>query len=233
MGLVDELRGLPHLLLIVGGDGADELGSLVFKFADRGGDVLGDVHQHGAFAAALGDAEGGAHGVGQVLHVAHREIVLGDGHGDALDVGLLEGIPAQLGGGHVAGESHHGHAVHVGGGDAGDQIGGAGAAGGQHHAGAAGGPGVAVRRVAGALLVGGEDVAHTVGIAVQLIVQIQHGAAGIAEDGVHPLLHQHLHENLRASEFHSLSPFPLHTKKQPLSPVPQETKAVKRSAVPL
>ena len=140
--------------------------------------------------------------------MAHREIVLGDGHGDALDVGLLEGIPAQLGGGHVAGESHHGHAVHVGGGDAGDQIGGAGAAGGQHHAGAAGGSGVAVRRVAGALLVGGEDVTHTVRIAVQLIVQIQHGAAGIAEDGVHPLLHQHLHENLRASEFHSLSPSP-------------------------
>ena len=46
--------------------------------------------------------------------------------------------------GYVAGEGHHGHRVHIGRGNAGDQVGGAGAAGGKDHAGLARGAGVAV-----------------------------------------------------------------------------------------
>ena len=83
-----------------------------------------------------------------------------------VDVDLLKAVPAQQGGGHVAGEGDHGHAVHIGGGNAGDQVGGAGAAGGQHHAGASGGAGVAVGRVGGTLLVSGQDVTDSVGYSV-------------------------------------------------------------------
>ena len=169
-GPVDDLGRPGHLLLVEGGDGADGLGLAVGELALIGGDVLGDIDQDGALAAALGDAEGRPHGVGQVLDPADGEVVLGDGHGDALDIRLLEAVAAQKVGGHVAGKGHHRDAVHIGGGDAGDKVGGARAAGGQHHAGAAGGAGVAVRRVGRALLVGGQDVGDAVGIFVQLIV---------------------------------------------------------------
>src|SRR5699024_7308706 len=98
--------------------------------------------EDGAFAALLRDAEGCAHRVGQVLDPAHGVVVLGDGHRDALDVRFLERIAPELRCGHVAGKGDDRHAVHVGGGDAGDEVGGAGAAGGQHYAGAPGGAGV-------------------------------------------------------------------------------------------
>ena len=167
-----------------------------------GGHILGDVHQHRALAAGLGNAESGPHGVGQLLHMPHNKVVLGDGHGDAGDENFLEAVLADIAGAHVAGEGHQGHAVHIGGGDAGDQVGGAGAAGGQHHAGAAGGPGVAVRRVAGALLVGGEHMADLVLALVQFVVEVQHRAARVAEQGIHALLHQYPGEDLRAGKRH-------------------------------
>ena len=196
LGLVDHGGGFLHVLLIIRGNGADQLRLFGGELADRGGDVLGDVHQYRAFAAGLGNAESRTHRVGQILDPAHGVVMFGDGHRDALDVGFLEGVFAQQGGGHVAGEGDHGHAVHVGGGDAGDQVGGTGAAGGQHHAGAARGAGVTVGRMGSALLVGGQHVADSVRIFVQLIVQIQNRAAGVAEQGIHALLDQDLDEDL-------------------------------------
>ena len=56
------------------------------------------------------------------------------------------------------------------------------------------GAGVAVRRVGGALLMGGEYVADAVPVAVKLVIEIQNGAAGIPENGVHILLQQALHD---------------------------------------
>ena len=196
LGLVDHGGRFLHVLLIIRGNGADQLRLFGGELADRGGDVLGDVHQHRAFAAGLGNAESRTHRVGQILDPAHGVVMFGDRHRDALDVGFLEGVLAQQGGGHVAGEGDHGHAVHVGGGDAGDQVGGTGAAGGQHHAGAARGAGVTVGRMGSALLVGGQHVADSVRIFVQLIVKIQNRAAGVAEQGIHALLDQDLDEDL-------------------------------------
>ena len=140
--------------------------------------------------------------------------MLGDGHRDALDVGFLEAVLAQALRGHVAGEGHHRHRVHIGGGDAGDEVRCARAAGGQHHAGAARCTGVAVRRVGCALLVGGQHMGDAVGVFVQLVVEVQHCAAGVAEEGVHPLLTEHLHKDLRTVQLHGeflLFPFPFST----------------------
>ena len=89
-----------------------------------------------------------------------------------------------------------------------------GAAGGQHHAGAARCTGVAVRRVGCALLVGGQHMGDAVGVFVQLVVEVQHCAAGVAEEGVHPLLTEHLHKDLRTVQLHGeflLFPFPFST----------------------
>ena len=211
---VDDLCRPLDLLFVEGGHGADGLRLFRGELTHRSGDILRDVHQHRAFAAALGDTERRTHGVGQVFDPAHREVVLGNGHRDALDVGFLEAVLAQALRGHVAGESHHRHRVHIGGGDAGDEVRCARAAGGQHHAGAARCTGVAVRRVGCALLVGSQHMGDAVGVFVQLVVEVQHCAAGVAEEGVHPLLTEHLHKDLRTVQLHGeflLFPFPIST----------------------
>ena len=128
--------------------------------------------------------------------------MLGDGHGDALDVSFLKAVRAQTCGGHVAGEGNHGHRVHIGGGNAGDQIGSTRAAGGQHHAGAAGGTGIAVCRMGRALLVGGKHMGDAVGILIQFIIKVQHCAAGIAKKGIHALFAEDLDKNLGTIQLH-------------------------------
>ena len=244
---VDQVGCPAHLLRIKGGHRADGLRLLVFKLAHGGSHILGDVHQHRALAAALCNAESCAHGVGQILDPAHREVVLGDGHRDALNVGFLKAVLADARGGYVAGKGHQRHRVHISGGDAGDQVGGTRAAGGQHHAGAAGGPGVAVCCMGGSLLVSGEHMGDAVGILIQLIVKIQHCTAGIAKNGIHALLTKNLHKNLRTVQLHGVFllfqfhvyPLPRGSflkNKKPLSPAFSRDKdlvIIKLSAVPL
>ena len=75
----------------------------------------------------------------------------------------------------------HRHRVHVGVGDGGDEVGGAGAGGRDRDAELAGCRGVALGRVAGALLVPHEDVADR-RRGHELVVERQDGAAGDAED---------------------------------------------------
>ena len=203
LGPVDDLSNLTHGDGVILGAGGRRLeGRSRGVFGAGAGHVLGNVHQNGAFAAGLGNAEGLPHGVGQLFHMAHHEVVLGDGHGDAGDIHFLEAVLADQIGAHVAGKGHHGNAVHVRSGDAGDQVGGTRAAGGQHHAGAAGGAGVAVRRVGGALLVGGHNVGDLILCLVQFIVQIQDRTAGIAEHGVYTLFDQNFYKNLCACQHH-------------------------------
>ena len=199
---VDQVGCPAHLLRIKGGHRADGLRLLVFKLAHGGSHILGDVHQHRALAAALCNTEGRAHGIGQLFHPAHREVVLGNGHRDALNVGFLKAVLAKARRGYVAGEGHHGHRVHIGCGNAGDQIGGTRATGGQHHAGAAGGTGITVCRVGRALFMCRQHMGDAVRIFVQLIVKVQHCAAGITKKGVHALLAEDLHKNLRTIQLH-------------------------------
>ena len=202
LGRIDKIRCPLDLLRVEGGHGADGLRLFGGELAYRRRHVLGDIHQHRALAAALCNTEGRAHGIGQLFHPAHREIVLGDGHCDALNVGFLKAVPPDPVRGHVAGKGYHGHRVHIGRGNAGDQIGGTRAAGSQHHAGAAGRAGIAVCRMRRTLLVGGEHMGDAVRIFVQLIVKVQHCAAGITKKGVHALLAEDLHKNLRTIQLH-------------------------------
>ena len=105
-----------------------------------------------------GDLEGLADGGGDVFGAGDEEVVLGDGQGDAGDVDLLEGVAAEDFGGDLAGDGDDGDAVEHGRGEARDEVGGAGAGGGHADAYAAGGAGVAVGHVGGALLVADEDM---------------------------------------------------------------------------
>ena len=193
---VDEVRRPLDLLCIKSGHRADGLRLFGGKLADRRSHVLGDIHQHGTLAAALCNAERGPHGVGQVFHPAHREIVLGNGHRNALNVSFLEAVLAQTAGDNVARKGHHGYGIHVGRGNAGDQVGSTRAAGGQHHTGAARCAGVAIRCMGRALLVGCQHMGDSVGVLIQFIVKVEHRAAGIAKDGIHALLTKDLYKNL-------------------------------------
>ena len=106
--------------------------------------------------------------------------MLGDGGGDAGDVGFLEGIPADQMGGHLAADHHQRDGVDVRRGDAGDHVAYAGTAGGEAHTHLPRGPGIAVGRMDRALFVTGEDVGEL--HPVQGIIQAQYSTSRIPKD---------------------------------------------------
>ena len=122
--------------------------------------------------------------------------MLGNGHRNALNVSFLEAVLAQTAGDNVARKGHHGDRIHVGRGNAGDQVGSTRAAGGQHHTGAARCAGVAIRCMGRALLVGRQHMGDAISVLIQLIVKVEHRTAGIAKDGIHALLTKDLYKNL-------------------------------------
>ena len=95
---------------------------------DLGGgflDVFRDVDDDGTWAASGGDMKGFGNDAGDIGR-AHDEVaVFNDGESDAEDVGFLESATPDGGGGDLASDGDHGHGVHEGIGDAGDEIGGA------------------------------------------------------------------------------------------------------------
>ena len=145
--------------------------------------VLGDVDQDGAGTSTSRDVERLGHHLRDLVAVADQEVVLGDRHGDAGDVGFLEGVGADQGAADLPGDRDDGDGVHLRVGQRGDEVGGAGTRGGHHHADLAGGVGVSAGGVPGALLVADQHVAELHRVE-QRVVDRQHGAAGDAEDDV-------------------------------------------------
>ena len=163
--------------------------------------VTGDVHQDWAWPACAGDVEGLLDGLGYLGGAHQQVVVLGDGQRDARDVRLLEGIAAYGPAGDLAGDGHHRHRVHVGAGEASDQVGGARARGSHANAHPSGGAGVAVGGHGGALLVPGQDVAY-LWVLGQRLVEGQDGAAREAKSQLHPLAEEAFAHHLGASESH-------------------------------
>ena len=118
---------------------------------------------------------------GDLVAVANQEVVLGDRHGDAGDVGLLEGVGPDQGAPDLAGDRDDRNGVHLRVGQRGHQVGGARTRGGHHHADLAGGVRVTAGRVAGALLVADQDMPQLLGVE-QWVVDREHGTAGNPED---------------------------------------------------
>ena len=123
--------------------------------------------------------------------------MLGDRHGDSVDIDLLEGILAQQGKGHVAGDGNDRNTVHIGSCDSGHQVGGSGAAGRHADADFSGRPGVSVGGVGSALLVGCQIVMDFVSVFVKSVIYIQDRTAGIAEHCVNTLFKQALNDDIR------------------------------------
>lgn len=147
---------------------------------DAGGDILGQIDQHGAGAAGGGDLEGLMDAAGELGHGLDHDIPLGAGARDSDHVGLLEGIGTDQAGGDLAAEDDHGGAIGQGILHRGDHIGGTGAGGNQDDTGIARGAGVTLRHVAGALLVAGENEVKVFGV----VDGIEHGedsATGVTD----------------------------------------------------
>ena len=121
--------------------------------------VFGDVHQHGSGPTGGGDVEGVVDHLGDVGCLGHQVVVLGHRHGYAGGVALLECVGADGGVGNLSGHHHHGDGIHVGIAQRGDDVGGRRTRSDHGHAGAAGGVGVPLSHVAGALFVAHQHMA--------------------------------------------------------------------------
>ena len=221
-GLHDAVSGDDDRLLgavdHVGGDGdfvvAGDVHDRVAAQADIGGvavplglldeDIFGDVDEHGPLASGGGDVEGLFDGLGDFAGAHQEVVVLGDREGDAGDVGFLEAVAPDQVACDVAGDHDDGHGVHVGGGDAGDEVGGAGPGGGEADAGASGDAGVAVGGVGGGLFVADQDMLD-VGVGAQLVVEGEDDAARVSEEDVNALGPEAFHEDFSAGESHGCS----------------------------
>ena len=102
-------------------------------------------------------------GLGQhprnVVAGANQEVVLGDRHRDARDVGLLEGVGPDQPTPDLPGDGDHRYRVHLRIGQRRNQIGGTGTRSRHAHPDLAGGVRIAAGGVAGALLVADQHVA--------------------------------------------------------------------------
>lgn len=202
LGLGDQLGRFTDLLGVRLGDGPVAGQVLGGRPAERGlrlEGVLGDVDEDGAGAAGGGDVEGLGDGVRDVLGLGDQEVVLGDRHRDAADVGFLEGVGADGLGGDLSGDRDERDGVHVRVGDRGDQVGGAGARGGHADADLAGGLRVPGGGVVGALLVADQDVADP-GRVHHRVVGGEDRAAGNAEYRVGADFLERTDEGLRARD---------------------------------
>src|SRR5215469_7301922 len=123
--------------------------------------VLGDVDQHRAGAPAARYAEGLMHDVCYVFDSLHEKVVFRDRLRHAQYVGFLEGIAANEVTRYLPGDRHNGRRVHVGRGEAGDEVGGARATGGDAYTDLARSAGIAIGGVSGRLLMPHQDMAQS------------------------------------------------------------------------
>ena len=184
-----ELR--PVALVRHGGGGRRHVG------ADGELHILRNVDDDGARPAALGDMECLVQDAREIVDVLDQPVVLGARPRDADRVALLEGIVADQMRRHLARQHHDGDRIHQRVGEPGDRVRGAGTGGHQHDADFAGGTGVALGCVHGATLLAHEDVLDLL-LLKDLVVDGQHGAAGIAEDVLDTLVGKRLEDDFGA-----------------------------------
>lgn len=95
---------------------------------DLGGgflDVFGDIDDDGTWAAGGGDMKSFGDNARDIARAHDKVAVFNDGESEAEDVGFLESTATNHSGRDLAGDGDHGHGVHEGIGDPGDEIGGA------------------------------------------------------------------------------------------------------------
>ena len=163
--------------------------------------VFRNIDQNGAGTACFGNIESPAHGFGQILDVAHQEVVLYAWASNTHGVALLESVFTNGVRGHLAADDHHGNGVHVRGGNTSNRVGQAGAAGNQCNAYLVRRARISICRMHSRLLMTNKYVFEVV-LLVDCVVNVQHGAARITENVVYALFGQAAHDDVGAIEFH-------------------------------
>ena len=143
--------------------------------------VFGNINPHRPGAASLGQVDGFLQNARQVFGVVHQVAVFDDAQGHAKDVGFLKGVGTNQSGGDLPGDHQQGDGIHVGIGNASDQVGGAGAGGGNTNPQLATGPGITVCRQGAGLLVAAQHMLHT-HVIHQRVVQGHDAATRIPEN---------------------------------------------------
>ena len=158
-------------------------------------DILRQIDQDGAGTPAFRDLEG----LGDHLRNPHRvpdnDRVFHDRHRHAEHVDFLEGIRPHQSGRHLAGQDDHRHAVQIGIGDAGQEIGGARPGGREAHAGLAGQARLGVGSERRRLFMTHQDMLQ--GRAGQRVIDGHDGAARITENPGHAEILQRPHDPVR------------------------------------
>ena len=163
--------------------------------------IHGDVNEHRAGAARGGDVKRLLEDHRQLGRVLHQVAVLGKGRHRPGDVHLLEDVPPQELGGHLPRDGHQGDGVHISGCHPGDEVRGPRAGGDDAHPGLPRHPGVAGGHVPGVLLRADQGIIDVRALP-QGVGNGADGGPGVAEDPLHALPGQALHQNLRTCPFH-------------------------------
>jgi hypothetical protein len=130
------------------GDGVTEDGS---------GDILGQVDENGSGTSSGSNLESLVNSSGKLSDVLNHDVPLGAGTGDSDNVGLLEGIGSDSGGGDLSTEDNEGGSVGQGILEGGDNIGGTRSGGDEDDTRLSGGTGVTLGHVSSTLLVSGKN----------------------------------------------------------------------------
>ncbi len=208
LGLVDQVGSLLHMVHLQLGIrhiGAHEIHFLRHERHHLRLGVLREVQHHGAGSAAARDVERTAHSPRDVLGMANLIAPLRDRLRHTHEIDLLEGICAKGCDGHLPRDDHDRRGVYHRVGNTRERIRGTRAAGDDGHAHLAADACEALGGVCGALFVAHEDMVKRLLLAPRVVIEgIIDGhdaAAGITEDGFHPLPLQRQHQRLAACNF--------------------------------
>ena len=181
---LDRLFQLPHMDAGIGLVAAEVDGLRVFCRPHFRHDIFGKVHQYRTRAAGAGNIEGFLDDSSQIGPLPYGDTVFGDISGDADNVHLLESVVSNQMLGYLTGKTYKRHAVIIGCGKSGDQVGSARTAGDQTDADLSGCSCIGIRFMGQRLLMPGKDNSNIV-LPVKLIADINRTGARIAKYNFH------------------------------------------------
>jgi hypothetical protein len=137
----------------------------------------------------------------EIAHVAHQEVVLHAGPGDADHIDFLKRVLTDGRCRHLAGNDHHRDRIHVGGGNTGHGIGRARTGGHDCDTDFTGRPRVSIGCVHRRLLMAHQNMLES-GLLVNFVVDVEYSATGITEQVFNPFVPQATNHDLRTGQFH-------------------------------
>ena len=164
--------------------------------------VLCHVYQNRTGTAAFCYIKGFADSVRKLGDILDNIAVFRYRHYDSGNVHFLERILSEKSLSYVCRDRHYRNGVHISCCDSCYQIRSPRAGGSHADAYLSGGPGISVRRMGSALLMGGQNVGDLIPVFIKSVIYVQDRAARIPENGVHSLLFQTFYNDFCTCKLH-------------------------------